>query len=130
MFAILKICHIFVRSIRHNNLNNLKMKALELNPQIFTVTIDTFHGEVSFDLLTIDGEQPNETIYFLAKGDVPSSNEVDQINKKVEDAEWEVSSISDDDMIAKYSIDVTIFDGSGNGYEKIVARLNELQDKY
>lgn len=105
------------------------MKKLQFNPQIFTVKIDTFHGEVSFDLLTLDGMNPAETIYFFAKGDLPSSNEKNQIDQAVESGNWEVSNISGEEMIRNYDIDVTIFDGN-DSYDEIIEELNRLQSKY
>lgn len=106
------------------------MTTLSFNPQIFTVKTKSGANHSTWDLLTLDGETPAETVYFMNKQDGPSADQQIEIAKAIGKRKWEKSDISDEDVICNYSIDVTIFDASNGAYDEIVERLNELQDKY
>jgi hypothetical protein len=106
------------------------MSHLNFSPKVFSVTTTSGANPSTWDLLTLDGSAPNETIYFLAKGDSPSFNQQDEIATAIENEDWVEGSITDEDVIINYDIDVTVFDASGAAYGSIVERLNELQSNY
>lgn len=104
------------------------MNNLEFKPQIFRIEFEGFHGNAIFDLLTVDGETPDCTVYFMCKGDAPSSGEQDIISERVETGEYEMISFEDTDYeLSNFDIDLNIFDTSGEGYREIVKKLkNQL----
>lgn len=106
------------------------MQTQTFKPQVFRVTTESGGNTFSWDLLTLDGQAPNDTVYFLHKNDAPSYDQGIEIAAAIENEEFEVRSISDEDVILNYSIDITIFDGTGGAYDEIINRLNELQEEY
>jgi rubrerythrin len=96
---------------------------IEFTPKIFTVAFDGFHGIAKWNLLTINGESPNNTVYFLHKNDKPSSLDVDKILELIEKEEWTEKVVAEDTVL-DYSIDKSIF--TIEGYSKIYEKLTNL----
>jgi FlaG/FlaF family flagellin (archaellin) len=85
------------------------MKALKFNPQVYRIVTNGIN-QTTWDLLTVDGESPRETVYFMINGDSPSSNDSDQIQAAIEDEDWEVLDIDDtDNEIEDWDINIDIF---------------------
>ena len=101
------------------------MKKLSFTPKTFTVTTQSGSNVCTWDLLTLDGETPRETVYFLNKDDAPSSRQSDEINEAIENEEWVVNSI-DESEIENYSINLSIFETAGEAYLEIKEKLAEL----
>ena len=101
------------------------MDALKFNPQIFTISYVGFHGTTEWDLLTVDGEDPNNTVYFMRKGDVVSSGEMATFEEMLEKRDWE-RRLLDESEISDFMIDPSYFEASGFGYTEILAKTKEL----
>ena len=107
------------------------MSTLNFNPQIFTVTTNCGLNQKAWNLLTLEGESPRDTVYFMPKGDSPSFDESDQICELIESEQWQWSGyIKGSELIHKYDIDLTIFDCTGGAYDNIVAELAALQENF
>lgn len=98
------------------------MTTLKFNPQIFTVTTNSGSNTCTWDLLTLDGESPSDTVYFMHKDDAPSHNQQNEIIEAVENQDWTINSI-DESEIENYDIDVSIFDTAGDGYAEIKEKI-------
>ena len=63
--------------------------------RVYRVVTD-FSGDLTaWDLLTTDGENPNDTQYYMLKGDMPSSRQQDQIQEKLEEEDWQEGSLKE-----------------------------------
>lgn len=104
------------------------MNALPFQPTIFRIkTSDIIGNEAAWDLLTVDGETPNETIYFMCQGDTPSSDASDAINRAIEAEEWEMGTLEQfEHTLSDFQIDASVFETAGEGYAVIRERLNIL----
>lgn len=97
------------------------MESIKFNPQIFTVELSDSNNSVYVNLLTLDGEDPNNTVYIL---DNPSSvgGYNAQLDEKLENEEWEVSTLQNSDLeLSDFEIDPEEFNQAG--YEFVYAEL-------
>ena len=91
----------------------MSILAIEFNPIVYTVTVNN----CSYELLTLDGETPQNTVYFLKKGTGIPSNHVDAVNKIIESGEYEESTSINQSDVNEYDIDLSVFYASGEDYE-------------
>lgn len=102
------------------------MTTLKFNPTVFTVSYAGVHGDTTWEFLTVDGENPDETVFFNLKGDMPSSVDWDIIRENFENGDFEKNNLEDTDFtLADFEIDLSIFQTSGGGYEEIRKELIE-----
>lgn len=99
------------------------MNTLTFSLKIFRVATKDSNNEIVWDLLTVDGETPNNTIYFMRKGDAPSSQHSDQIVAAIENEEWVV--VYEDANPADFDIDLSVFETSGEAYANIALALQK-----
>lgn len=104
------------------------MTTLKFQPKVYRVVTNGNDGNTfTWDLLTLDGETPNNTVYFMLKGDAPSFNQTNAIVSAVENEEWEVMSLENSgNELSDYSIDRNIFETAGEGYSEIRTELQNL----
>src|SRR5690606_4673158 len=96
------------------------MKNLQFNPAIYRIKTESATGTTSWDLLTVDGSNPKETIYFMLKNDLPSHNDSDAICAAIDSEEWEVLEMGESGtVIDDYCIDISVFESAGEAYEVI-----------
>jgi len=103
------------------------MTALKFTPKVFTISNpNDLSGPTTWDLLTVDGEDPRNTVYFMKKGDAPSSKAAGYIESAIENEEWEECDLEDSGCSLKdFDIDVSIFDTAGEGYAEIRKELKK-----
>ena len=101
------------------------MESLKFEPQIFSVSVNGLSGDsYTYELLTVDGSTPNDTIYFLLKTAAPSSHDSDQINAAIEKADWSVCTLEELNLeIADFDINLSVFECTGGVYDEIVENL-------
>lgn len=103
------------------------MTNLKFNPQVFRVSYEGTNGLTRWDLLTVDGENPDETIYFLLKGSSPSLGDADIIDNSIIDGNFEILTLEQSDNdITDFNIDLSLFDSAPNTYSEIVENLEAL----
>lgn len=100
------------------------MSTLKFNPQIFTVTTNSGSNTCTWDLLTLDGETPLDTVYFMHNDDAPSHNQQNEIVAAVENQDWSIGTIDIEDVL-KYNIDLSIFEYQ-DAYSEIVGTIKTL----
>lgn len=103
------------------------METLKFKPVVYRVTEeDHSHGPTSWDLLTVDGETPNNTAYFMLDGDMPSHSSQDYIANAVENKEWKEMSLEESgNELTDFDIDISVFDSS-EGHEDIKRELKAV----
>jgi hypothetical protein len=100
------------------------MEILDFNPTVYRVQFESIHGLSTWDLLTVDGETPKETVYFMRKGNEPSYTESDKIIEAIENEEWEVIELSIRNFDSKiWEIDANIFETAGKAYSGILKAI-------
>ncbi|MBA4852083.1 hypothetical protein [Emticicia sp. BO119] len=102
------------------------MLKLSLSPQVFVVKTTAGSNDCTWNLLTLDGSDPNETVYFFHKDDAPSDAQSSQIAQAVEDENWEETYFIESSDILDYSIDKSIFETAGEAYSEINDELAQL----
>lgn len=103
------------------------MTTLEFQPVVYRVVTNGIDGNTyTWDLLTVDGETPNNTVYFMLKDDSPSFSQSDAIVEAIEDEDWEEIDFESNYDLSDFSIDKSIFDTAGEGYEDIRKELENL----
>jgi predicted nucleic acid-binding protein len=101
------------------------MTTLEFNPTVYRIQFESMHGLSTWDLLTVEGVTPNETVYFLKKGDAPSASESEKINEAIENEEWEIIQLDAEDFEKeRWSINTNIFETAGEAYSSILEILS------
>lgn len=96
------------------------MEPLKFIPTVFTVSHEGFHGITTWNLLTLEGEDPLETVFFHLKGDKPSWSDQDSINENLKNGDFEKNAIENTDFrLEDFDIDISIFETAGEGYQDI-----------
>lgn len=98
------------------------MSTLKFQPKVFIISEAAGHtGPPTWDLLTLDGENPRNTIYFMRKGDAPSHASATCIEQAIENEDWEIKDGEID--LNEFYIDPKIFDTAGDAYAEIRAAI-------
>lgn len=102
------------------------MNTLNFKPQVFRIATNGTDGNTFvWDLLTIDGESPNNTVYFFLKGDAPSWQQSSKIIEAIDNESWDLITFENSGMeISDFYIDKSIFETAGEGYSEILKELN------
>lgn len=67
-------------------------------------------NEYAWDLLTLDGENPRNTVYFMLKEDAPSYSQLEQIEEAIQKGEWQQMTIEQSrNDISDFSLDMHIY---------------------
>lgn len=99
----------------------------KLNARIYKVTEkDNSIGVTSWDLLTVDGESPKETVYFMKNDDMPSYTSQTFIVDAVDNEEWEELNETPD--LSEFDIDASVFDTAGEDYQEIRELLKNISN--
>ena len=70
----------------------------KITPKVFSFKIESKSGDFNIEVLTTDGGTPDESEYYILKGDSYSDSEMDQLNKAIENEEWAEGSLEDYDL--------------------------------
>ena len=98
------------------------MTELKFNPQIFAIEIPDNNNTFTVNLLTVDGETPTDTLYFLDNPSAISSNLFPVLDAKMESEDWEQMSLENSDLeLSDFDIDPEVFNQSG--YKEVYAEL-------
>lgn len=100
------------------------MDILQFKPTVYRVEFEGFHGISTWDLLTLDGYTPDSTVYFMIKGDHPSSSEVDIILQAINNEDFKIIEL-DTETFNKdiWEIDIDSFETAGEAYSNILQHL-------
>lgn len=104
------------------------MKAI-FKPEVYTTQTNGVDGNgYTWDLLTLDGDNPKDTIYFMRKGDCPSSDQFDNINNAIDNEEHEKKHIDIADIV-DFDISMEDLRSCGEYYSDIVKQVSNIIDK-
>ncbi len=109
------------------------MTTLKFNPKVFTVSFEGSHGLESWDLLTVDGETPANSVYFMLENDMPSIWSQDKISEAIENEDYVIYNLENTDYkLTDFEFDASIFDTTGEGYTEIkqIIKLYDIAKKH
>lgn len=102
------------------------MEILDFNPTVYRIQFESTHGLTTWDLLTVEGETPRDAVYFMKKGDAPSSSDSDRIIEAIDREDWTEIELSVKSFNPKlWDIDTTIFETAGSAYSRIRKALKD-----
>lgn len=101
------------------------MKSLEFAPVVYKVEVDMPNGKTEWNILTVDGQSPEDTFYFFLKTEEqPSSEDVEMLESTLEAREWNESSLEESGFtLSDFDIIKSFLEQKGDEYSTIKRRL-------
>lgn len=105
------------------------METLKFTPKVFRITNEYgVHGVTTWDILTVDGETPSNTVYFLRNNESTSISEDEFISNAIENGNFEeitlVEATGENEFDLNFwDIDLKVFEYSPDSYSEIIEAL-------